>query len=152
MLQHESTVRNQIAECRRMAREKGWLVADDCTRSDVGRSGTSVAGRSGLQDLLRLAAAKPRPFDILICDSSCRLSRNLSDAFSIEDTLRRNGIHLCFVSGDLRSPILGSSIHERGVTCWIRGTRALWTSWVSGHVVAYFGRVLAQHYKNCRQA
>jgi hypothetical protein len=56
----------------------------------------------------------PRPFDILLCESIGRLSRNLSDTLFVEDFLRRRGILLCFAKMELRSSIFRfNPIHKR---------------------------------------
>jgi len=129
MLHDEAAVGKQIAECRRVARETGWLVASGCIRSDAGTSRTSIAGRPGLQALRAVAETKARPFDVLCCESISRMSRNLSDVLAIEDTLRRNGIQLSFVADEIRSSILDAEpVHGR-LAHWIqflRGARAGW--------------------------
>jgi hypothetical protein len=119
MVPNEGNVRNQIAECRRIAQEKGWLVVDDCIRFDAGRSGTSVAGRPGLRELLALAESEPRPFEVLLCESVSRLSRTLSDILAIDDTLRRNRIQLSFVDDELRSSIFEAEPAHAWLGRWI---------------------------------
>jgi DNA invertase Pin-like site-specific DNA recombinase len=120
--QHEQSVDQQIAGCRRSAKENGLIVASNCTRFDASKSGTSIVGRPGLQKLLILAGAEPRPFSILLCESVSRLSRNLTDILSIEDSLRLQGIRICFVEAELRSPILDfKSMHVK-MCRWMQRT------------------------------
>jgi hypothetical protein len=54
----------QVNWCRQAAKMNGWTVAKDCIRIDHG----SMQERRGLQELLALAATKPRPFDyVTVC-------------------------------------------------------------------------------------
>ena len=56
--------------------------------------------RCGLQELIALAATRPRPFDYLMCGSTDWLARNLDTAGVSIGTLTYNGANLYFVSGD----------------------------------------------------
>ena len=135
-IRNERAVGKQIDECRRVAREKGWLVSSGHIWSDEGTSGTSLAGRTGLQELLILAQTEPRPFEVLLCESVSRLSRNLSDILAIQDTLRRNGIQLSFVDDELRSSIFEAEPAHAWMERWIQPLRGVCTGWYGGHAVA----------------
>ena len=100
---NDAAADEQIERCREAARKNGWVVVDDCVRIDRGKSGTSMQGRSGLLELIALAATRPRPFDYLICVSTDRVARNLDTAGVIIGTLTFNDVRLYFVSGDLDS-------------------------------------------------
>ncbi len=98
-----NSIEQQIEQCREAARLKGWTVSDTHIRADCGKSGTTMDKRSGLQELIALAATRPRPFDYLMCASTDRLARNLDTAGRIIGNLTFNGVNLYFVSGDLDS-------------------------------------------------
>jgi DNA invertase Pin-like site-specific DNA recombinase len=91
----------QIDRCREAAKKNGWVVAEDFVRIDRGQSGTSMQGRNGLNELIALAATKPRPFDKLICASTDRVARNWTIVSTIIDTLTYNGVSLHFASHGL---------------------------------------------------
>ena len=59
--QKRSSIADQFRNCKEGAEEKGWVVVEECIRSDEEKSGTSLFGRQGLQDLLAFAKQKPRP-------------------------------------------------------------------------------------------
>jgi hypothetical protein len=94
----QSAVAHQIARCREAANANDFTVAEDCIRTDAGKSGVAIKSRSGLQELMTLAATKPRPFSALICDSSDRLARNFSIVLQIVDALIFNGVSVHFAS------------------------------------------------------
>ncbi|MGA2852244.1 MAG: recombinase family protein [Terracidiphilus sp.] len=95
-----TSVLHQIERCKKAAQENGWSVVEDCIRADAGKSGTSMQLLSGLKELMALTANKPRPFDVLVCDSTDRLARNWTIAGAILDALTRNGVSLhCVQTG-----------------------------------------------------
>src|SRR5665213_1222790 len=98
-----NSIEQQIEQCREAARLKGWTVVETHIRADCGKSGTSMDQRTGLHDLMALAATRPRPFDYIICDSTDRLTRSLSIAVQIIDTLTFHGINLYLTSNALDS-------------------------------------------------
>ena len=101
--QLDNSTKQQINRCREAARQKGWTVAETHIRADCGKSGRSMDQRTGLHDLMALAATRPRPFDYIICDSTDRLARSLSIAVQIIDTLTFHGVNLYIVSNGLDS-------------------------------------------------
>jgi len=98
-----NSIEQQIEQCREAARERGWTVVENCVRADCGKSGTTIDQRTGLHDLMALAATRPRPFNYLMCTSTDRLARNLDTASAVIGSLTFNGVNLYFVSGDLDS-------------------------------------------------
>lgn len=98
-----NTSEQQIQRCRKAAREKGWTVAENCVRADYGGSGTSIQSRTGLEELIALAATRPRPFDYLMCASIDRLARNMEITGQIVGTVSFHGVKIYCVSGDLDS-------------------------------------------------
>ena len=91
----------QIDRCREAAQRNGWTVAEDCVRIDRGQSGISMHGRIGLNELIALAAAKPRQIDKIMCASKDRLARSRTIAGALIDALTRNGVSLYFASHSL---------------------------------------------------
>jgi site-specific DNA recombinase len=101
--QKRASITDQFRNCREGAEEKGWAVVEECIRSDEEKSGTSLFGRQGLQDLLAFAKQKPRPFDVLVIDETSRFGRNIGDVFKLLDIFEHHGVRLYFVSDDLES-------------------------------------------------
>ena len=97
-LQREASLADQIRKCREYAARQGWTVLDEYIRQDEAISGASLAGRDGLQSLINCAKQKPRPFDCILVDDTSRLSRDLSDALKITQTLVYGGVHVVAVS------------------------------------------------------
>lgn len=97
----ESAATQQIALCRDAAHKAGWTVAEDCVRADMGKSGVTMDCRRGLSELLALAGTSPRPFDMLICESTDRLARNVGIASQILDALNNDGVMVHFASSGL---------------------------------------------------
>lgn len=101
----QSSADEQIALCRDAAHKAGWTVVEECVRADVGKSGITMDGRRGLQELMALAGTKPRPFHTLICESTDRLSRDLSITVPILDALNNDGVNVYFAAPTLVLPI-----------------------------------------------
>jgi len=101
--QKRASIADQFRNCREGAEEKGWVVVEECIRSDEAKSGKSMFGRRGLQDLLALAKQKPRPFDVLVIDDTSRFGRNTGDVFKMLDVFEHYGVRLYFASDDLDS-------------------------------------------------
>jgi DNA invertase Pin-like site-specific DNA recombinase len=99
----EDSADEQIQRCREAAQKKGWTVIEEFVRIDRGGSGTSMKDRTGLQELITLAATTPRPFDYLICVSTDRLTRNMGIAGQIVDAFIHHGVNLYFVFNRLDS-------------------------------------------------
>ena len=112
----DSAADEQIALCKDTAHKRGWTVVEDCVRADVGISGNTMVGRRGLSELLALAGTRPRPFDMLICESTDRLARNLSITVPILDALTNNGVTVHFVAQNLGT----ADPHFREIFC-LRG-------------------------------
>ena len=93
----KSTAADQIDRCKKVAQENGWTVVESLIRADVGKSGTSIKNRTGLLELLALAATKPRPFECLMCKSSDRLARSWSRFVRVKNAFACAGVSLYFV-------------------------------------------------------
>ncbi len=70
----DNSITQQVERCKRLAKEKEWIVSDDSIFADSGQSGLKV--NSGLKDLMRIAAVNPKPFDVLLCTSIDRIARD----------------------------------------------------------------------------
>ena len=143
--ENNAAIAQQVAHCREAAHKNGWTVAEDCIRTDVGKSGRTIEGRTCLQDLIALAATKPLPFNCLICDSTDRLARNLSIAGEVLYALTKNGVRVHFASLGLGT--VDPSFREQ----FIPGVRGDWTPSQSGGVKIRRG-ILCGRAKNMRNA
>jgi hypothetical protein len=91
---------DQIRQCRTAGEEQRFTVLDKFIRSDAEISGQSLVGRTGLDELIRLAKTSPRSFDGIIIDDTSRLGRYAPDVLRVVDIL---GVCL------LRCPAVGLS-------------------------------------------
>lgn len=89
-----NSLTRQIRRCIRFAKGNGWAVKEDCIFTDSGKSGLKV--NSGLQDLLRIAAVKPKPFDVLLCSSGERIARDDDLSIRIHKALKAFGVQIRF--------------------------------------------------------
>ena len=78
-------------------------MLDDFIRTDSEITGQSMVGRDGLNDLIRLAKTKPRPFDIILIDDTSRLGRYLPDVLKVTDVLDNYGVSVYFAAQGLDS-------------------------------------------------
>lgn len=101
--QRESSIEDQVRKCREYAAKQGWDVLEEYVRFDQAVSGTSLAGRDGINDLLAAAGQRPRPFDFLLIDDTSRLARNLVHGLTIVRKLAFAGIHVVSVSQGVNS-------------------------------------------------
>lgn len=101
--QHETSIDDQIRECRETAEKNGWVMMDEYIRFDKARTGKTMARRNGLKELVDLAQQKPCPFDLIIFHSTSRAGRNLSDTLPLIDLLLFCGVQLFFVDTGLSS-------------------------------------------------
>jgi DNA invertase Pin-like site-specific DNA recombinase len=76
---------------------------DEYVRSDEEASGQLLADRHGLEDLMKLAQQKPRPFDGIIFDDTSRFGRGLSNALRLSEELEYAKVFLYFVNRQLDS-------------------------------------------------
>jgi site-specific DNA recombinase len=69
-------------------------------------TGQSLVGRTGLEELIRLAKTSPRPFDGIIIDDTSRLGRYVPDVLKVVDILESYGVFVYFAAQrlDSRSP------------------------------------------------
>jgi len=102
-MQRPTSNDDQTRQCCAAAEPKGWTVLDDFIRTDSEITGQSMVGRDGLNDLIRLAKTKPRPFDIILIDDTSRLGRYLPDVLKVTDVLDNYGVSVYFAAQGLDS-------------------------------------------------
>lgn len=91
----------QVRACQ--ATNFGWNVRADHVIADRAVSGRTLAGRPGWQELMRLASATPRPFDVIITADISRLGRSLTRVFRQIDELDELGVFIYFANQGLDS-------------------------------------------------
>ena len=102
-LQRQTSIDDQLAVARRYAEQQKWTTRDEHVFTDAGISGASLEGRPGIQSLLRAAAQRPRPFDVLLVDDSSRVARDLPDALHVLRTLKFFGVRSIYISQQIDS-------------------------------------------------
>lgn len=102
-MQRATSIDDQVASCRRYAKERGWTVLEDRIYADAAASGASIEGRPGLQALLRASALLPTPFDVVLVDDSSRVARDLPDALRVLQRLRFLGARVIYASQGIDS-------------------------------------------------
>jgi site-specific DNA recombinase len=102
-LQRQSSIEDQVRQCRDAAARNGWTVIDEFILSDKAVSGQQLAGRQGLDDLIKLAKQLPHRFDGIIIDDTSRFGRDLSSTLPMTDELKYANIFLYFANRQLDS-------------------------------------------------
>ena len=92
--EEDNSITQQVGRCKRLAKEKEWIVSDDSIFADSGQSGLKV--NSGLKDLMRIAAVNPKPFDVLLCTSIDRIARDTDLVIRIHEGLKAFGVEIHF--------------------------------------------------------
>lgn len=100
-LQKETSIDDQVRNCRQAASQRNWNVVDLLIRADRGLSASTLRGRVELTRLLEIASSKPRPFDYLLVDDTSRLSRNKIDQLQIIEDFQAVGVNILFVSQNI---------------------------------------------------
>ena len=101
--QKDTSIVDQIRNCRELAARNGWVILEDHIYVDEEKSGTTVYGRDGLADLMAAAEAKPKPFDYVLSDNTSRFGRNKAECLKNADIIRFLRIGMYFVQGNLDS-------------------------------------------------
>ena len=96
--EEDNSITQQVGRCKRLAKEKEWIVSDDSIFADSGQSGLKL--NSGLKDLMRIAAVNPKPFDLLLCTSMDRIARDTDLVIRIHKALKRFGVGIRFTEHD----------------------------------------------------
>jgi site-specific DNA recombinase len=105
--QDPASIGQQIDECRRWADGHGHTVEDGHIFFDEAKSGTTIAGRLGLERMREAAGSKPRPFDCLLIHHTSRLSRDISDSLTVVKELVFYEVHVVAVSQGVSTEQLG---------------------------------------------
>jgi DNA invertase Pin-like site-specific DNA recombinase len=99
----QSSLEDQKQHCRKFAEDHGWIVPDAYVYTDAGKSGTSPAGRDGLNSLIIAAQSQPSPFRMVLIEETSRLARNLRVVLDIVSELALHGVHVYFMNQNLDS-------------------------------------------------
>lgn len=102
-LQRETSLEDQLRECREAADRNGWTWQETHVYTDAAISGASLEGRAGLQALLAAANTRPRPFDVMLVDDSSRIARDLADALRVLQQLKFAGVRVLYISQGIDS-------------------------------------------------
>ena len=89
-LQRDRSINDQMALCRAHAERAGLCTV--ATYHDSARSGASVFGRDGLEQMME--HAREKRFDVLIVEALDRLSRDMEDLAGIHKRLTFLGIEI----------------------------------------------------------
>jgi DNA invertase Pin-like site-specific DNA recombinase len=99
----QASLEDQKQNCRRFAEDRGWIAPDEYVYTDAGKSGTSPAGRDGLNSLIIAAKKQPSPFRMLLVEETSRLARNSRDVLDIVNALALHGVDVYFINQNLDS-------------------------------------------------
>lgn len=104
-LQNEKSVEDQLVLCRAYAKREGYSIAGEY--HDAAKSGASMFGRDGLQDMLEAAYAGK--CDAVVVEHQDRLSRDMEDMAGIHKRLTYRGIKILAVhnGGEVSPPMVG---------------------------------------------
>ena len=101
--QKDSSIVDQVRNCRELAGRNGWVILEGHIYTDEEKTGTTIHGRDGLADLMTAAELKPKPFDYVLFDNTSRLGRNKAECLKNADIIRFLRIGMYFVQGNLDS-------------------------------------------------
>ncbi len=87
-----NSIELQTRTCRAAIEREGWQLPPEHAFVDRARSGTTQAGREGLQALLHAAQAKA--FDVVVVYKFDRLGRNFVETLTLLQDLERLGIRV----------------------------------------------------------
>lgn len=94
--QNERSIADQVVVCRRHAEARGWTVV--ATFSDAAISGSAMANRPGLHQLL--AQAEAGEFDLVLVEEQDRLARNLEHEAHVFNRLKQVGVGIATLQTD----------------------------------------------------
>jgi len=90
--QNDRSIDDQDAVCRAFAARENMAVV--AVYTDRAISGASLHQRTGMQQFLRDATARPRPFDVLIAETTSRIGRDEEDRAAVRKRLTYNDIEI----------------------------------------------------------
>lgn len=97
-VQKQTSIEDQLRNCREFAQRMGWVVLPEYIRFDEGISGAELGTRTAILTHLQDAKKNPRPFDCILIDSTSRFGRDLSDTLKLSKIFKFNGVFLYFVT------------------------------------------------------
>ncbi len=114
--QNPLSISDQIAKCKEFAATRGWNLLDSCIFADEEVSGATLA-RLGLKKLLTAAESPARPFGVLLCEDSSRLSRKTADILNLCERLNFAGVRVVFIAQGIDSAdeTFQLLLHARGM-------------------------------------
>jgi site-specific DNA recombinase len=108
------SIPEQVRQVKAFCTARGWLVVAEF--KDVAKSGAETVNRPGLQQMLRAASSKARPFDLILTRELSRFGRSDEDA-ALRTRLREHGVAIDNItqpSGDMDEALTpGGAFMER---------------------------------------
>ena len=101
--QDESSIRDQLRNCREAAKQRGWVELENLHQRDEEKSGRTQHQRPGLKALMEIAKAKPKLIDYIVIDDTSRFGRNAADTMQLAQVLKFRGVSLLFAEDRLDS-------------------------------------------------
>ncbi len=105
--QKDTSIDDQIRMCRQFIESHGGVVREDLIFVDYSVSGASIA-RDGFDRLSRLALGKARCVDVIVTETTDRLSRDLGDADRFYKQIEYAGVRLCCFADGIDSSQRGA--------------------------------------------
>ena len=96
--QKETSIEDQLRNCRDYAESRDWKAPDEYIFFDRAISGTSIAPRESFKKLMSIATSGKCPFNKILIDSTSRMARNTREALNIFSLLTYYGIHVYYVA------------------------------------------------------
>ena len=104
--QRDSSIEDQVRNCRTHAEQRGWIVLPDCVFADRAISAT-VADRPAYQAME--LAARDRSFDVLIVDDLSRIARDAAETHHLHNRLRFRDIGLVAIADGVDTTVSAQS-------------------------------------------
>jgi DNA invertase Pin-like site-specific DNA recombinase len=98
-----NSVAEQIRKCTGYAEKRGWDVAQEFVRTDIGASGIPLTECNSLMHLLEAAQEERRPFDCVLIADISRLGRSLDRVIKLVNALHGRGVFVQAVRGEFDS-------------------------------------------------
>lgn len=107
--QRDASIEDQVSRCREYAAREGLVVPGHLVFADRAVSGASIM-RSGFEDLMALATAKPPRFDVILVEDLSRISRSIADSLRVMESLRFAGVVLVTVADGMKTTAHGAKL------------------------------------------
>ncbi|MBI4829225.1 MAG: recombinase family protein [Nitrospinae bacterium] len=96
--QRATSIEDQIRVCRRFAQERSWEILENHIYTDQAVTGSFIAPREGLKQMLAIATSGSAPFQRILVDDTSRTARNTREALEVFALLTYYGIHVSYVA------------------------------------------------------